>query len=254
MIDKYIEMYDEISIEDSKKVEFLRRCDTKYVLSRTDLESLMNNIKNEYFVMSVMGVKLQEYQTVYFDTDDNYFYFSHYNGKNNRIKIRKRQYLCSGLRYMEVKKKSLSGYSTKKRFKTDASANTTITDHENKFIYKHTSFQKDDIRPVVMTQFKRITLVNKNFTERVTIDLDLSFRDMENKECSFCNLIIVEVKRNKHEGKTPIQLALRMLNIPPNSFTKYCVGRVLLDENLKKNKFKRTLSKILCKRKNLSRC
>ena len=56
--------------------------------------------------------------------------------------------------------------------------------------------------------FKRITLVNKGYSERVTIDTNLTFID-ENQELNFGEIAIIEVKQSKSSQKSELTSFLK---------------------------------------------
>ena len=89
--------------------------------------------------------------------------------------------------------------------------------------------------------FYRLTLVNHQRTERVTIDFDLKFYNHRTGESrALTDIVIIEVKR---DGNTfsPIRDILRQCRVMPVSISKYCIGQVVTDRNLKRNRFKAKL-------------
>ena len=73
-------------------------------------------------------------------------------------------------------------------------------------------------------RFNRITLVNYDKTERLTIDFGIQFYNYatENR-ASMNNIVVIELKR---DGRcpSPILPILRQLRIKPAGFSKYCIG------------------------------
>ena len=244
IITDVITKFDTIALEESGKVKFLKRCDFKFVASYKELEKILDDIKDSYYVMTIDSQRSQAYTTTYFDTDNNYFYMCHHSGKNNRLKIRKREYMNTGECFFEIKRKSLSGHTTKKRITTTTETDEAINEEESMFMNKHIKIDLAQIKPVINTTFTRITLVSKLFNERVTIDLNLSFKNNEDKVLNTDNISIIEVKCNKHTGNTTVRKALKDNNVRPGGFSKYCIGRAALDKTLKRNKFKRKLKLI----------
>jgi hypothetical protein len=94
--------------------------------------------------------------------------------------------------------------------------------------------------------FSRITLVNKELTERVTIDLDLNFKQ-NGSELLLNNICIIEIKRDNSSGNTILLDTLNNLRATNQGFSKYCIGRAMLEKELKTNNFKErilTINKI----------
>ena len=101
-----------------------------------------------------------------------------------------------------------------------------------------------DMSPKITNHFERITLVNNAKTERLTIDIGLSFHnEVSGKDLAMDNLVIIEVKR---DGNTysPILEILRKLRIHPSGFSKYCIGTALTADGIKRNRFNIRLRKI----------
>jgi hypothetical protein len=91
-----------------------------------------------------------------------------------------------------------------------------------------------------------VTLVSKGLTERVTIDLDLKFRQNGfSKEIG--NVVIIELKRDGTANKSDMVKELDDHGVFPEGFSKYCIGRALIEKDLKSNNFKErilTINKI----------
>ena len=74
-------------------------------------------------------------------------------------------------------------------------------------------YNKNEIMPRLRTQFNRITLVNIGMTERLTIDMDLAFHNMENGVVvSKPNLVIIELKQDGQVA-SPMRTILARLRI-----------------------------------------
>lgn len=233
-----IDSFDTIPLEESGKVNFLKRLDLKYMASQDQLTSVLKAIKENYFVMTIQGKRTQGYKTTYFDTPEDDFYIAHHNGHNNRLKIRKREYLNTGEHFLEIKRKKLNGNTSKKRTNISGETNTEVDDVEKMFIQKHINGQVPTLQPKIDTMFSRTTLVSKQFNERVTIDIGLNFKDYIGGSLQTKDLYIVEVKCNKSTGYTPIRKALKDNAVRTGGFSKYCVGRATMDSTLKQNNFK----------------
>ena len=97
-----------------------------------------------------------------------------------------------------------------------------------------------DLAPKVHTDFSRITLVSKELNERVTIDLDLQFRrNGDSRDVG--NVVIVELKRDSNARNSNLVNTLNFYGVYPKGFSKYCIGRALLEQTLKQNNFKERL-------------
>ena len=75
-----------LTLEEATKVRLMSRVDKKFWFRFSELENLLNAIKDDYYIQTVNGKKWQQYATQYFDTVDNKMYTLHHNGKLNRYK------------------------------------------------------------------------------------------------------------------------------------------------------------------------
>lgn len=238
MITEVIGSFETIPLEESGKVNFLKRMDIKYMASHEQLIAVLEAVKKDYYVMTIRGERVQGYKTTYFDTPENAFYVAHHNGHNNRLKVRKREYLNTGEHFLEIKRKKLNGNTSKKRTNIESETDSAVDDIEKLFIGKHITGEMPSLMPKIDTMFFRTTLVSKLFNERVTIDVDLNYKDYEGGALQTKDLYIVEVKCNKSSGYTPIRKALKDNAVHSGGFSKYCIGRAILDQTLRQNNFK----------------
>ena len=118
-----------------------------------------------------------------------------------------------------------------------------FSENEASFILSNTGCQVSELEIKSINTFHRITLVNKNFQERCTIDLNLTFlSDMENIELN--NLVIIELKQGVRNMRLTLREALKKNHIYEKGFSKYCVGRAIAEPGLKRNQFKPRLLEI----------
>jgi len=235
-----------IKLEEMEKVKLMNRIDRKYFFHIDHLQELLNSIKEDYFILKINNQSEMLYTTTYYDTEENNMFTAHHNGKLNRYKIRRRSYVSSGISFLEVKFKTNKGRTKKKRIPAEYE-NTIFTTQEDSFLNKCSPYHSSDLQISLMNKFTRITLVNKNFDERCTIDINLEFK-FSNKEISLDDLVIVEIKSDGNSSISPLAKALRELRIKSTGFSKYCIGRTITDADLKRNSFKektRNIEKLL---------
>lgn len=181
------------------------------------------------------------YSSLYFDTPKKKFYIDHHNRKVNRTKVRIRKYVESGICFLEIKQKDGKGKTTKSRISID-DFEPELSENSTNFIQKITK-QNYDLAPSIWNKFNRITLVNKTAKERLTIDLNLSFKK-NNDFKTFTNLVIIELKQERFTRTSPIVKQLKSKQINPYSLSKYCIGMISIYNELKYNRFKKKLIKI----------
>jgi hypothetical protein len=226
-----------ISLCEMDAVKLMNRIDTKYVLSVPVLHDVLNTIAPQYFALEINNLRVFPYKSLYYDTIDNYMYLAHHNGRLNRYKIRFRKYVSSNDTFLEIKFKEKGIRTFKKRIVVD-DIETLLGKKSAQYIEKNTPFQYKNLEPKLYTDFSRITLVNKDFTERVTIDQNLSFYFNGNKPYELNNLIILELKSEGGSSKSILVESLKNKGVFPKGMSKYCLGRALSEDNIKNNNFK----------------
>ena len=234
-----------ISLKEMDDVKLLDRMDTKFTFRLADLPELLIKISPKYSVLDVNNVRINRYETLYFDTNKLNLYNQHHNGKLNRYKIRYRRYTDSNLNFFEIKFRNNRNRTIKKRI-SENSINSEIINEAKKFLIKQTCLDPKDLSAKLWVYYSRITLVNKSSKERLTIDLNLNYKNGDNA-VSFPNLVIAEVKQEKACNSCFTQI-MKEKHIRNISISKYCLGIINLYENIKTNNFKPklTLIKKLC--------
>ncbi len=231
-----------ISLEQMSSVKLMNRTDTKFVTTQKQLQQLLTMALKDYYIQEIDGERNPEYDTTYFDTRNFDMYCQHQYNHANRQKIRFRTYCISGLQFMEVKTKNNHGRTKKKRIEVkDMNVNES---QKRDFLSQTLHYSVDSLQPALNNHFRRITLVNKAKTERLTIDSQLSFHNLVNDEYKdMGNLVVIELKRDGRVPSPVLQM-LRQLHIHPHSFSKYCMGSALTNPQLPCNRFKSKLIEI----------
>lgn len=228
--------FNTITLADLDRVKLMNRIDHKFCLHIAQLPAVLNAVATEYSLLEIQDESLFKYDNVYYDTPDNQMYIAHQNGKRNRFKIRVRNYVLSDTNFLEVKFKNNKGRTIKERIERSG-FDTAFTHQELQFIEQSSAFSGLQFEPKIRSSFSRFTLVNKQFTERITIDLFPGFKNQE-KEIILNNLVIIEVKQSKLSHPALMTRILQAQKIKRQAFSKYCIGRSLLEDKIKKNNFK----------------
>ena len=175
-------------------------------------------------------------------------YLSHHNGKQCRYKIRTREYVESATRFLEIKYRNNKRKTDKTRMiltdKRDG-----FSEEEIRFIESNSPYKAINLNKSVISNFKRITLANRKWMERITIDTIPEFLYEDSRVC-LDDLIICEVKKEPGQYMTPMEHLLRELRIKPFRISKYCLGTALLKKDIKSNLFKQ---KLILLNKNLNK-
>jgi len=243
MIDPLFEILsqiDPISLKEMNSVRLMNRIDTKYLTNYDTLLQLLRYLKDHYYVQFHNNSTVAHYQTVYYDTHNLLFFTQHQNGKLTRNKVRVRRYCDSDQFFCEIKRKSNTGRTKKKRIEVIANDFMFAQENEEvqKLIFLETKMETALLFPTLENNFQRITFVNKEKTERLTIDFDIHFYNhVTLQKRGFSDLVIIELKQ---EGRceSTLKKALHLFPIYQKSFSKYCIGTVITNPNVKYNRFK----------------
>ena len=228
--------FDSASLTQMATINLLRRTDTKFVFPLTYLPSLLDNLQPLYRILEVDGVRLQQYQTVYFDTPDFQFYQQHHNGRRDRFKLRVRTYLNSELDYLEVKRKDSHDFTQKSRLKMELPINSQSPEVRS-FLRNSLPFNQVTLVPKLTNRFYRISLISKSDWERLTLDLHLRFLSPSG-EFSLPGIVVAEVKQPHFSVRSSFIQQMRRSGYHPTRFSKYCIGVALAYPYVKRNAFK----------------
>ena len=188
-----------------------------------------------YRVLEIDGERVHHYKSLYYDTEDRKFYLDHHNQRVNRNKIRFREYVGSKLTFLEIKLKNNKGKTIKKRIKVK-SIPDFLTDKQQKYITKTIGFPLE-LSPKQWINFSRITFVHKTQKERMTMDINLTFKNQK-ESGDLKNIIIAEVKQERMSRSSDFIKIAKELHILPIRISKYCMSTLELNPNLKQNRFK----------------
>lgn len=233
--------FEPITLQQMKGISLMNRIDTKFCAPAGQLKELLDICREHYYVQEIGDVRLATYDTLYYDTDDYSAFRIHRAGKAPRQKIRARCYVDGGGdTFIEVKNKTNKGRTKKKRtsfpyelferFMDDAQANA--------FVQPLCFWDTSELSPALRISFRRITLVNKEKTERVTIDTALEFHNPRTGlDYDLSDIVVIELKRDGNKPSRMLNILLDM-RIMPAKFSKYCTGIMLTTPGIRLNRFK----------------
>jgi hypothetical protein len=225
-----------ISLGQMEAVALQNRTDTKYLLSGSQLERALRALAGQYRVLEIDGVRLNAYETLYFDTPDFALYMQHHAGKRNRYKVRSRRYVVTDQAFLEVKLKTNKDRTVKRRVATDGLA-TACTPELARFVASAVADPAETLEPKLWNEYSRITLVSSTHPERLTIDLDLCF-GRDGQRVALPGIAVAEVKQDGVDRGSGFIRQMHAAGIAPTSFSKYCIGVSLLYPHVKHNNFK----------------
>ena len=245
-IDTICSAYEPITLGEMDAVMFMDRIESKYLMHKDLLPLILKSIQPYYKILEIDQQRIFPYSTLYYDTKDNALFHGHHDGKFFRYKIRCRKYVACDLSFFEIKEKTTGDRTVKNRIQID-DIETKLSEKSKDYIGLNTPFHNINFEPKIYTNFSRITLVSNDNQERATIDLNVRFLFKEKDSC-LDNLVIVELKRKIFSCESSVLInALRHYGIVKGGVSKYCIGRSLLEKDLKSNNFRkniRTINKI----------
>lgn len=246
-ISKITASFSPIKLAEMDNVKLMSRSDTKFAFKFSKLPELLNQMMPFYKVLEINGKFIHDYKSLYFDTDDRKFYLDHHNGRVNRNKVRFREYVGSDLTFLEIKRKNNKGKTIKKRMKVD-SINDKLSVKQKEYIYSIIG-TNIILNSKQWINFSRITFVHKVHKERLTIDINLNFKEKDRRG-DLNQIAIGEVKQERMSRLSDFMRIAKELHILPIRISKYCMSTLELNPELKQNRFKeKTL--FLTKLKNL---
>ncbi len=225
-----------ISLDEMDDVKLMSRTDTKFAFKANKMPLLLQKLLPFYRVLAIDGKLIHDYKSLYYDTDNRKFYLDHHNGRVNRNKIRFREYVGSKLTFLEIKRKNNKGKTIKKRMKVDAISNE-LSEKQQNYIEKIIG-RPMDVNAKQWINFSRITFVHKTQKERLTIDVNLTFEN-SNEKGDMKHIVIAEVKQERMSRSSDFMRIAKEMHILPIRISKYCLTTLALNPKLKKNRFKK---------------
>ncbi len=216
-------------------VKLMSRNDTKFAFKANKMPLLLKKLLPFYRVLSIDDKLIHDYKSLYFDTNNRKFYLDHHNGRVNRNKIRFREYVGSKLTFLEIKLKNNKGKTIKRRMKVE-SINTNLSKKQQKYIEKIIG-EPTEVNSKQWINFSRITFVHKIQKERLTMDVNLTFKN-NNDKGDMKHIVIAEVKQERMSRSSDFMRIAKEMHILPIRISKYCLTTLALNPLLKKNRFK----------------
>ncbi len=228
-----------VTLVEMDSIKLMSRSDEKYLCRIDELPNLLRAAQRDFQVLENVGKRIFGYESMYLDTPRHEIYLAHHNGKLNRYKVRIREYQETGELFFEIKFKNNKRETRKKRIAIGRERDY----HSAKimeFMIKHSPYVPEMLQPVLFSSFKRITLVNHAFVERITIDLIPAWQ-FDGRLAGLPRVVIMEVKSERPTSASGFGHLLREARIMPHRISKYCIGTALLYPEIKHNQFKSKL-------------
>jgi hypothetical protein len=231
--------FDPIYLAEMDSVALLNRIDTKFVFSTTQLIEILHELRYDYRILTINNQRIHHYRTVYYDTPGFDLYTRAVTERADVFKVRSRVYLDTHEAFLEIKHKNAKKRTDKCRIAIPENSRQ-LSDCAFDFMQSVLPFSGKSLEPKLGNMFKRITLVNKQSNERVTIDIDLSFSNGR-KDLNLEDITVAEVKQDQYSVRSAFMQEMRNLGIRASGFSKYCFGVSQLHSHVKWNSQKERL-------------
>ncbi len=237
-IKEVLESFQPVGLDEIGNSRLMNRVDTKYLISLNKIPHLMGKMDGAYRALEIDNSRIFSYFTTYLDTDDFLFYNQHVTGRLNRNKVRYRRYETTGLTFLEVKRRTRKNRTIKWRIEHSPDPGNKYDETAYEFLTEHLPETELKLSPVLVSSFKRITLVGSDINEKITIDQDLAYHDLVGNQVKFPFLAIIEHKRERLINGSPISNIIKDNLIHPTGFSKYCFGTASIYDIPHKNNLK----------------
>jgi len=226
------------SLGDLNAVQLMRRFDSKYVIPETWLPELISALANDMRILEVEGKWDCGYQNVYYEFPNDQFLTDHLRGKARRMKIRSRTYTTNGLAFLEVKQRFPGGKTVKNRILRPEGAGRVLSQSELSFLGEYVE-NPAALEPRLTGAFRRLTLVDFNKSERITLDRHLESGLIgQGEQMLMPGLAVVEIKQPRPDRYGPAQqwfkskTERRGVIARETSVSKYTVARLSCDDRI----------------------
>ena len=208
-----------LSLEQAKNIKLFNRVETKYKCTKEEFNSLSAYLYDNYYVVSDNDKELFSYMSMYVDSPDLHMFNEHDKDIQCRQKMRIREY-SNGEKYLEIKTKNEEGQTIKKRIFI---GNTDIFSKID-WVKENLKYNLIDIIPVLGVKYNRITFVNKDYHERITVDFDIEFSNLINFANKKIEDVIIEVKQDSNYSNDAVKNIFKEHGIHECRFSKYYNG------------------------------
>jgi hypothetical protein len=240
----HVDGFEAVSLQEVEERAALQmRVDRKYIVDLETLERLLSNLGDDYRALEVDGERLQQYDSVYFDTPDLAGYKAHLQGRRKRFKCRTRMYGKS-VCFFDLKLKGRRGETVKSRLPLSTLEHGSLTSRATAFLkrgllreYGHAA--PAGLVPSLQTSFKRLTLIHSHKAERLTLDFGITFSRIGSGEHYRIRPghVLIETKSGSQLG-TVDRFLLALGARPLTMCSKYALGIALANAALPTNPYR----------------
>jgi hypothetical protein len=223
--------------------ELQTRTDRKYLVSTAVLVAMLDELAGSTATLQIGHRRLHDYSSVYFDTADLLCFREHRQGRRRRFKVRTRTYLDTRDCLLEVKMAGRRGQTVKRRMDYRLQDASRLTAPGRGFAAEALDGHPavGALRPVLVTDYRRATLLDRQAGSRITIDVALTFSGPSGVLPAPDTTVVIETKSVGGAGRA--DRVLRRLGVREASLSKYCIGIAMQYPGLPANRWHRVLGR-----------
>jgi hypothetical protein len=241
---RHVEAFEPISLPELESHAGLQaRVDRKYIVDFETLARLLGLLGDDYLALEIDGERLQQYDSVYFDTPALMGYKHHLQGRRKRFKCRTRLYGGTAC-FFDLKMKGKRGETVKRRLALPPLAHGSLTAEAATFLkrellseYGHAA--PAELVPTLHNSFARLALTHPRREERLTLDFGLELDRVGDQDSYRMRPGHVLIEAKSPNGLGTVDRILPRLGARSlNMCSKYCLGVALSDPALPTNPYR----------------
>lgn len=242
-VGRIVDSFESIPLAEMRSPLLFDRIDSTYVVPVRHLPDLLTETHGDYRVMEVDGVRQGWYSDEYFDTSELRLYHTHHAGRTPRFRVRMRRYETTGHRFLEVIRGERGGRTQSARIPwPDETIDILPRLLAENLLGVGSAIPVSRLEPVLSVDYRRVTLVGKTHTERVSVDVMMECASGEQLR-AFPGLAFVEV-RQLMRTRSPFVRELSRLRVGRSSISMYCLGLASLHPTVRRNRFQPILDRV----------
>lgn len=222
----------------------LDRRERKYLVPMEAIDAVLQELSTPVLALEIDRRRWFGYESVYFDTPELRCYLDTARRRPHRFKVRTRTYTDSGTCLLEVKQRD-RGRTVKHRHPYTCGDRGRLTPDARAFVSRFDDVAPltDDLRPALVSTYRRATVVLPDEAARATIDLDLQCVGTDHTSTRLDRHAVVETK--SPGSPTALDHLLWRAGHRPAKVSKYGTGMAALHPDLTSNRWHRILDRHL---------
>ena len=216
----------------NERAALQRRTDNKYLVTLDDVAGILDDLAGDLEVLEIDGDRAFDYESVYFDTPSLRSFREHIRDDRPRYKTRTRCYVTTGDCFFEVKVKLADGEMVKRNVDHSSEERDRLDDPARELVEDVLGeCGLDDVggelKPSLITRFKRVTVVGRDAPERTTFDFGVTLNSPDGDTAELDERYVIAETKTP-DGRGAWDRAFAASGKEPVSLSKYRIGMGLL--------------------------